>query len=117
MSSASSSRPDGDSTERCFEAVGDVTRVMAGWFEDDEDAGTAQAGPDGFVLSVSEFCSRNVSPSIAFLLPLPPLITLLRLPYADWLRFLLLLTFSCASLSLLLLASGTAISVFSVAQP
>jgi hypothetical protein len=58
-----------------------------------------------------------VSPSIAFLFPLPPLMTLFKLPYADWLLFLLLVTCSCASLSLLLLASGTAISVFSAAQP
>lgn len=106
------------SSERYFEAVG-AARVMAGW-EDDPEAWTAQGGPRFCVSACFELlpsCSRKVSPSIAFLLPLPPLMTLFKLPYADWLRFLLLSAFpSCASLSLELLASGTAISVLSAAD-
>jgi len=74
-SSAISSRPVGVWRERCFDAVGDVTRVIAGCSEEDEDADTAHAGPAGF--------ERNVSPSIAFRFPLPLLMTLFRLPYAD----------------------------------
>jgi hypothetical protein len=79
-SSSISSRRGDVSSESCFEAVGDATRVMAGWFDDDDEAGTAHAGPRGLVPASR---SRNVSPSMAFLLPLPPLMTLFRLPYAD----------------------------------
>jgi hypothetical protein len=75
---------DDVSRERCFEAVG-AAMVMAGR-EDDVEAWTAQAGPVSWAsgcFALPASCSRNVSPSMAFLLPLPPLITLFRLPYAD----------------------------------
>lgn len=108
---------DDVSRERCFEAVG-AARVMAGW-EDEVEVWTAQGGPRFCTSSCFELlasCSRKVSPSMAFLLPLPPLMTLFKLPYADWLLFLLLSALpSCANLSLELLASGTAISVLSAA--
>jgi hypothetical protein len=101
------------SSDSCFDACGDVTMVMAGWFGD--EALTDQAGPSGcFDVRASSFVSAS---STTFLLPLPPLMTLFKLPYADWPRSLLLPAVlplaSPANLSLELLASGTAVSVFS----
>ena len=91
---------------------------MAGC-EDEVEAWTAQAGAWFWASACLELvasCSRKVSPSMAFLFPLPPLITLFKLPYADWLRFLLLSALpSCANRSLELLASGTDMSVLSAA--
>jgi hypothetical protein len=82
--------------------------VIAGWF-------TAQAGPRG---ACSIFW--KVSTSTPFLFPLPPLMTLFKLPYAERLLFfdsaVMLPLLSPANLSLELLASGTAISVLSAAD-
>jgi len=59
--------------------------VIAGC-EDEVDAWTAQAGAEFWTSTCFELpasWSRKVSPSMAFLLPLPPLMTLFKLPYAD----------------------------------
>lgn len=68
-------------SDNCFDVVGDATSVMAGWSVEDVEACTVHAGPLDAEPVVS--CSRNVSPSMAFRFPLPPLITLFKLPYAD----------------------------------